>query len=178
MGDRRHRRCVIPVMVPARPAADDDVVPNTSGGVTMRKPDPKIARLAGVSLFRSCSRRDLERLGRITDHLSLEPGTVLTDQGRVGRQCYVLIDGGADVFVGGARVATVGAGSSVGEMSLLDHRPQSATVVTTAPTQAYVIDSRAFNGILEDVPTLARALLRELSGRVRDLDLARTSASA
>ena len=45
-------------------------------------------------------------------------------------------------------------------------------------TAAYVIDARRFESVLEDTPTLARNLLRELTGRIRGLDQARADEAA
>jgi CRP-like cAMP-binding protein len=42
----------------------------------------------------------------------------------------------------------------------------------------YVIGARRFESVLEDTPTLARNLLRELTGRIRGLDQARADEAA
>jgi CRP/FNR family transcriptional regulator, cyclic AMP receptor protein len=135
----------------------------------MRTRDEKIERLATVGLFGSCSRKDLQKLARITDQVDLAVGTELCRQGKAGRECFVLLEGEADVLVEGQVVAQVTAGQTVGEMSLLDRRPQSATVVATTPITAYVIQAGQLTGLIEETPSVALALLRELSGRIRDL---------
>src|SRR5207245_6330496 len=92
--------------------------------------DPKIERLAEVELFRHCTAKELVRLASITDAALLHPGQVLCRQGEVALECYVILDGAADVKVGDQVVGAVSAGESVGEMGLIDARPRSATVVT------------------------------------------------
>ena len=140
--------------------------------------DPKIRRLREVALFRHCTPKELTRLAGITDRAVLETGQVLCRQGEVATAAFVIDDGDASVKVGEQVIGEVGAGSIVGEMGLLDYRPRSATVVARTPMNVYVIDARRFEGILEETPTLARNLLRELTGRIRGLDQARASEAA
>ena len=137
--------------------------------------DPKTRRLGEVALFRHCSDKELARLASISDQAVLETGQVLCRQGEVATAAYVVDDGEASVKVGDQVIGSVGAGESVGEMGLLDYRPRSATVVARTPMKVYVIDARRFESVLEDAPTLARNLLRELTGRIRDLDQARAN---
>ena len=140
--------------------------------------DPKIRRLREVALFRHCTPKELTRLAGITDEAVLETGQVLCRQGEVATAAFVIDDGEANVKVGDHVITAVGAGGIVGEMGLLDYRPRSATVVARTPMKVYVIDARRFEGVLEETPTLARNLLRELTGRIRGLDQARASEAA
>jgi CRP-like cAMP-binding protein len=140
--------------------------------------DPKIRRLGEVALFRHCTPKELARLASITDQAVLETGQVLCRQGEVATAAFVIDDGEANVKVGDQVIGEVGAGGIVGEMGLLDYRPRSATVVACTPMKVYVIEARRFESILEDTPTLARNLLRELTGRIRGLDQARASEAA
>ena len=140
--------------------------------------DPKIRRLREVALFRQCTPKELMRLAGITDQAVLETGQVLCRQGEVATAAFVIDDGEASVKVGDQVISTVRAGGIVGEMGLLDYRPRSATVVASTPMKVYVIDARRFESVLEETPTLARNLLRELTGRIRWLDQARASEAA
>lgn len=140
--------------------------------------DPKIRRLGEVALFRHCTPKELTRLAGITDQAVLETGQVLCRQGEVATAAFVIDDGDANVKVGEQVIGGVGAGEIVGEMGLLDYQPRSATVVASSPMKVYVIDSRRFESVLEETPTLARNLLRELTGRIRGLDQARADEAA
>ena len=140
--------------------------------------DTKIRRLREVALFRQCTPKELMRLAGITDQAVLETGQILCRQGEVATAAFVIDDGEANVKVGNQVIGAVGAGGIVGEMGLLDYHPRSATVVASTPMKVYVIDARRFESILEDTPTLARNLLRELTGRIRGLDQARASEAA
>lgn len=126
--------------------------------------------LARVPLFRSLSRRDLQRVGRAADELRVEAGRVLTEQGTVGRECFVIVEGTAAVRRNGRKVATLGPGDAVGELALLDRGPRTATVVAEGPMTVLVIGARELSGLLDDVPALGKKLLAVLASRVRELD--------
>jgi CRP/FNR family cyclic AMP-dependent transcriptional regulator len=126
--------------------------------------------LRNVPLFSSCSTKELQTIAKATDELTVPAGHVLTDQGQMGREAFVIVDGSATVKRNGKKVATLGPGSVVGELSLLDHGPRTATVTTDTDTTVLVIEQRHFLGVLESVPALARKLLATLAGRVREFD--------
>lgn len=140
--------------------------------------DAKTERLGQVQLFRHCSPKELAKLAAVTDEVALEEGRVLCRQGEVATACYVIVEGEADVQVGTEVVGRVGPGESVGEMGLIDARPRSAGVVSRTPMRLFVIDSRRFEGVLTQAPSIARNLLRDLSARIRDLDRARVAEAA
>ena len=68
------------------------------------------------------------------------------------------------------KIAEIGPGESVGELSLLDLGPRTATVEAGTDLKLLVIEARAFSGLLDDSPALARKMLAALANRVRDLD--------
>jgi CRP-like cAMP-binding protein len=123
-------------------------------------------------LFAGCNSRELETVGRLSDEIRLREGAVLTAQGEPGRECFVLLSGGADVKIGSRMVAHIGPGEIVGEMALLESRPRTATVVTTELTRVLVMTRPAFTAVLEKCPNLARRVMRTLAGRLRDVQAA------
>jgi len=131
-----------------------------------------VERLAQVDLFKRCTRKDLESLAAIVDETDVAPGAILCDQGRVADACYVVIEGEADVSVGGSVVATAGPGQPIGEMGLLDHLPRSATVTARTPMRVYKINADRFEALLTST-AIARGLLEHLSLRVREFDVGR-----
>jgi CRP-like cAMP-binding protein len=133
--------------------------------------------LQSLELFSHCTPADLEAVAAITEDHTLPAGHVLCDQGRVGRECYIVLDGQADVTVSGHHVAVIGTGETVGEMGLLDHLPRSATVTATTPMRVYLIEGSRFDQILQS-SAVARALLVLLSRRIRDLEHGRGGLSS
>lgn len=133
--------------------------------------DPRIDRLQGVYLFNRCSEKELKKVAGIIDEIDFAPGQVLCREGGLASECFIVVDGEAEVRVGEHVVSTVGAGQSIGEMGLIGQRPRSATVVATSPMSAYVIDGRRFRTLLDESPGVTRALLEELADRLRALDV-------
>ena len=137
----------------------------------------KAARLARIELFRLFDRKSLAALAAVANEVDLAQGTVLCEQGRVADGCWVVVDGEAEVEIGGDQiVGIIGPGESIGEMGLLDHLPRSATVRARTDMVAYRIDSRDFEHVLGASP-LARGLLELLSRRIRQLEHGRMLAS-
>lgn len=136
----------------------------------MASKQTKIDHLAKVSLFEGCSKKELDKVARAGDEIVMTPGTVIVDQGQTGREAFVVLRGDVVVKRSGRKVATLGAGDVVGELSLLDHGPRTATAICETECELLVIDQRHFRAVLEEVPTLAIKLLATLAGRIRDLD--------
>jgi CRP-like cAMP-binding protein len=70
----------------------------------------------------------------------------------------------------GKKVATLGPGGYFGELSLLDRKPRSATVVSDTEMDVLVLSQRQFNSVLQSVPTIARKMLSAMANRVREAD--------
>ncbi len=136
---------------------------------TYDDPVPSVAdHLARIPLFSACSRHDLQRLARILDELRVGPGTRLTVEGEAGREAFVIVEGTATVNKGGSDVAILGPGDHVGELALLDGGPRTATVTADTDMTVLVMSKPAFNGVLDEVPTLAHKLLVSVARRLRE----------
>ena len=131
-----------------------------------------LTTLHHVPLFSSCSKKDLARIVKAADQVSFKAGRVLIEQGQRGREAFIILKGKATVRRSGKKLASIGAGSMVGELSLLDHGPRTATVTCDTDCDVLVISQRHFHSVLHDVPVLASKLLATLASRVRDLDRA------
>ena len=129
-----------------------------------------LEHLAEIPLFSALSKRDLGRIAKASNEITVDAGHVLVDQGDAGREAFVIVDGTASVRRNGRRVGELGPGDAIGELALLDHGPRTATVTAETPLTALVLSAREFAGVIEEVPGLAQKLLGQLAARVRDLD--------
>ncbi len=109
-------------------------------------------------------------MARATDELDIPAGRTLCEQGSIGREAFVIVEGTAEVRRNKKKVATLGPGACVGELALLDHGPRTATVIAATDLKVLVIGAREFSAIVDDVPPIAHKLLKALAARVRDLD--------
>jgi CRP-like cAMP-binding protein len=129
-----------------------------------------LEHLTKVPMFSACSKKDLEQIARSGDEVAFEPGAKLTQEGEVGREFFVLLDGAAEVSRRGKRLGTIGAGDFVGELALLDRAPRNATVTATTNVTALVLGQREFSGVLATVPAMTHKLLVGMARRLHDLD--------
>jgi len=117
--------------------------------------------LRHLALFANLSNADLGRIAELGQPVDAEPGAVLIDQGDVGLECFLVIEGEAAISSGGEHVASIGPGSIVGEMALVGHRPRNASVVAQTPMRLLAFDIAAFKRVLDDMP-LARDYIYDL----------------
>ena len=78
-----------------------------------------------------------------------------------------MASGEASITVLGNAVATLGPGSSFGEVALVDKSARSATVTATSPMVAYALPVWSFRPFVEQRPELAWKLLQTLAGMLR-----------
>jgi CRP/FNR family transcriptional regulator, cyclic AMP receptor protein len=122
--------------------------------------------LADVPFFEGFSEDELRRVVALSDEVTSTAGSVLIDQGDTGVDCYVIVQGEASIYVRGEFVNSVGRGSMVGEMALVDHRPRTATVVADTDLQLLRFDSRAFRKLLDEMPKASERVMRQLQARL------------
>jgi CRP/FNR family cyclic AMP-dependent transcriptional regulator len=133
--------------------------------VALRR-DAKIELLKKVPLFAGCSKSELRELAKTADELDLREGTVLTREGRPGREFFVLIDGTADVRKKGKKIADLGPGDWLGEIALITDSPRTATVTATSPVDVLVITDRRFRSVVETMPSIALKVLARVGERL------------
>jgi CRP/FNR family cyclic AMP-dependent transcriptional regulator len=132
----------------------------------MLRKDAKIELLRHVTLFSGLSKRELGEIARIADEIDFPAGKVLIEEGKTGRQFFVLIDGSVDVTKGGRQLPSRGGREFFGEISLVSGSPTTATVTTTSPTRALVIAPRHFRALLDRSPSIQRRVLHSFSERL------------
>lgn len=129
-----------------------------------------LEHLAAIPLFSALNKRDLQRIAKASNEVTRPAGSLLVDQGDLGREAFIIMEGTATVRRNGRKVGTLGPGDAVGELSLLDHGPRTASVTADSEITVLVLSAREFSGVIEEVPGLAHRLLGQLAGRVRELD--------
>lgn len=131
--------------------------------------------LGTVPLFNGLDREELQRFADMTRERFYPKGSVILfehDPGdslfvvRGGRVKVVLIgEDGREVILG-----VLGVGEHFGELSLIDDRPRSASVIAMDDATLLVLRREDFRKRVESSPQVAWALLTELSRRLRRAD--------
>jgi CRP-like cAMP-binding protein len=135
------------------------------GAVPLRR-DAKVELLKKVPLFADCSKSELRALARTADELDIREGTVLTREGRPGREFFVLIEGTVRVTTNGKKIAELKGGDWFGEIALLTHEPRNATVTATSAVDVLVITDRRFRNVVETMPSIALKVLSRVGERL------------
>ena len=100
----------------------------------------------------------------------LKKGDVLINKGQTNAVLYLIARGRLSVSLEepkGKAVAFIESGQTVGEMSVIDHRPTSALVVATQPTLALAIDEDTFWRLIAASHQFAKNMFVLLTQRLR-----------
>ncbi len=124
-----------------------------------------VQRLAALELFSGCSDKDLETIASLGTEQSIVAGEQIVRQGSMGYDCFVVLAGDVVVSRNDRMVATVGVGEFVGELTVLDHQPRSATVVAVSNVDLLVLSHRELRSVLSKVPVVAERLVAMMAAR-------------
>ena len=135
-------------------------------------PESLRARLRSFALLEDIGESALRRLLAEADWFGLPGGTQLPREGENNRAVFLVVTGSLGVFVAedeGPRrlVATVPAGETVGEMSLLTGESHSATLIALRDTELLRIGPKAFDILLTRYPRVMLNLLKLVVRRLR-----------
>jgi CRP-like cAMP-binding protein len=111
----------------------------------LRRLDQVALRLEELGFPRDAARR-LSATGTL---LHLDAGYILCREGERGTQAFLLLEGEAEVQVGGQSVL-IGEGEVVGELATLDpHRRRNATVLANGPVEVLVFDVKTYRSLAQ-----------------------------
>lgn len=80
----------------------------------------------------------------------VSPGTVLTRQGGLSSQAFIIAEGTAVVRVDDEVVGESSVGELIGELGILEHKPRSATVTASTPMTLLVMNPRELNALVHE----------------------------
>ena len=133
----------------------------------MRRSDNLADALGRTTRYGRCPRRERQAIAQLGTRVDVPAGAVLTRQGARGGGFAIVLTGGATVLADGRPRSAVLAGDHFGDVALLDERPSPVTVVAETPMALAVVDAAEFGTLLQRSPTVARAVLADLAGRLR-----------
>lgn len=131
--------------------------------------DEHIDALKRVPLFAGMSDRALKRVADISKEVTHGDGKAVVEEDQSAIGFHMILSGQAEAMHGGTVVSTMDAGDYFGEMSLIDGKPRSASVMAKGELHTLAIPAWNFNRLLDQNPDMMRALLVTLSDRIRRL---------
>lgn len=131
--------------------------------------DAKVKALRRAPVFADLSQKELAQLARVTEDIEADAGRVLIREGDRGHEFFVLMDGEVRVDRRGQDLGKRSAPDILGEISILEQVPRTATVTAETPVRAFVLTDRAFRQLVKQHPNVELKVLRTLAKRVRTL---------
>ncbi len=133
------------------------------------------AFLKRVPLFSGLGERQLEKVAAGSVRRSFARGRMVVAEGEPSSALYILLVGRAKVQRSDSEgkeviLAVLGSGECVGEMSLIDDAPRSASVITMESCEFMAINKETFLATLEENPPIALKIMKGLVKRLREAD--------
>ena len=147
--------------------------------MTLSPDQPTLNDLRAIGLFGALSDEVLREFANTLAVQVIDTGTKLFREGEDGRDMFVVLQGELEVLKRShrgtdARVALLGPGDWVGDMSIVDIQPRSASVRALAPTRLLRVTAADLDNVyrtdLQAYSIVILNLARELSRRLRVTD--------
>jgi CRP-like cAMP-binding protein len=125
-----------------------------------------------VPLFSMLTPHQAESLVEAVSKKRFKRGDFLVEQGKKSNALYIILAGRSRVVMTDSKareviIATMRAGDYVGEMSLIDGEPHSATVVADQQVDALVLGREDFLRCLSENSAMSFVVMHELVQRLR-----------
>ena len=132
-----------------------------------------------MPIFDNLDKDEIQAIIKHMYHAKLGPGELVCKEGDTGGYICFVAQGSLDIMKrsdGGGEVVitTLHKGRSLGEMSVIDEYPRSATVKARNEVILFMITRKEFNLILEKYPLIGIKLLKAIS-RILSQSLRKTS---
>lgn len=131
--------------------------------------------LRRVPLFSLLTSLQVQVLRDAVSKQRFKRGQVVVEQGHQSDTLFIVITGRARVVVTDARgreviLARLGPGDCIGEMSLIDHQPHSASVCAEVQTDVLLLGRQEFLHCLATNASMSLAVMEGLVKRLRHAD--------
>jgi CRP-like cAMP-binding protein len=92
----------------------------------------------------------------------------LIAEGTPADKAYLIIEGEVSVRRAGAEVAKLGPGDVIGELSIVEHKLRSASVVSLTPLEVIHFTRESLEALIEKVPAFGTAIRATAAERLSD----------
>ena len=128
-----------------------------------------------VPLFSSLKDEELDAILNHSSKMNYPKNKIIFLEDEEGNELYMILKGSVKVVrisESGEEItlAVLQKGDFFGEMSLLDGKPRSATVVSDEDSVLILFNKNNFEKVIEKYPRIALKLLKELTLRLRKAD--------
>ena len=133
----------------------------------------RVLLLKSSDIFSEIPGELLVQVAELAEEVCFEPDEVILKEGDAGNCMYLIVSGHVRVLTLGTQIAELHDKECVGEMSLLDSEPRSATVIANTDVITLRIDQAPFFELLAERAELSRGLIVVMSRRIRGMLMSR-----
>lgn len=119
------------------------------------------------ALFKETTVDQLVHLIQIARTQKLPENTEFIKEGETGDELFIIMDGEVNVTRSGKEIARLSIGDCIGELSIIDKEPRSATVKTTKQSLLLSLNRNDFLLTLKSNPTIAINVMKVIADRLR-----------
>ncbi len=101
------------------------------------------------------------------DFFVIPAGENIFREGAPADSMYVLLEGTAEILLGGSAIEQAGPGALLGEMALIDEGTRTATVRAVTPCKLVPIDKPRFQLLVAQTPDFATHVMKVMCERLR-----------
>jgi CRP-like cAMP-binding protein len=105
-----------------------------------------------------------------TEILTFGPGEHIFSEGDTGKAMFSILEGTVEIRTKDKTVYTAGPGEILGEMSLIDNKPRSATAVAKSQCKLALIDEKRFDFLIQQTPLFINQIMKALTDRLRHMN--------
>ncbi|MGB0646416.1 MAG: cyclic nucleotide-binding domain-containing protein [Bradymonadia bacterium] len=135
----------------------------------------KLKLLKQIPLFKHLSYVQLVAVLNVSEVRAYPAGTHIFQEGQMGEELYVVLDGKVGIEKNGTELAKLGAGALFGEMAIMDKAPRSALAVATEDTRLIEVGRNRLFALMRQEKDIAVKLLwcfvQVLNQRLRTTNL-------
>jgi CRP/FNR family cyclic AMP-dependent transcriptional regulator len=129
--------------------------------------------LVAVPIFSRLNSRDLKKLAKLCVPKTFTDQQTIIEEGATGLGLFVITSGRVQIFKGSGDERTIlgemEEGDVLGEISLIDDRPRSASAITLTATDCLLLTRDSFETLVKKEPEIAWCIVPGLAERVREL---------
>jgi CRP-like cAMP-binding protein len=133
--------------------------------------EPLHELLSQVDLFAGLPDHVIAELIDVGVRFDEPPGATLIAQGSTSAGLHIVLEGTAVIEVNGVSRGELGRGTYFGEISVLDGKGRSATVLAGKDgLKTFAVSPMNLSGLIDKYPSLAKSLMAVLCARIRSLE--------
>jgi CRP-like cAMP-binding protein/HEAT repeat protein len=127
----------------------------------------KVLILKSIGIFTRLPDPILMEVATLLEELELATDEILFHEGDPGSAMYIIVTGKLRIMAGGKVIAERGERDFIGEMSLFDDEPRSASAQAARESKLLRLEQEAFMELMANHPDMALGVIRVLSARLR-----------